>query len=166
MRSTKNNFLYANPKGQHTFCKKLKNNRGFPPAVYGSRQWQLLLTCKSFETNVKIMGWGREKCQLEQGKSQSNLSPSCLSPKGRGMGNERRHQNKLCVLYCSCTVRLWISHQSQSSQPFTLLALLLGAHKQKPDMEFTKKRHYARAVHGQREKIHRLLEVNTAKHIC
>lgn len=78
----------------------------------------------------KLWGGG-EKCQLEQGKSQSNLSPSCLSPKGRGMGNERRHQNKLCVLCCSCTVRLWISHQSQSSQPFTLLALLLGCSQTK-----------------------------------
>lgn len=127
------------------------------------------------ETNVKMTGWGGKKCQLEQGKSQSNLSSSCLSAKGRGMGNEWRHQNKHPVLYCSCIVtgyELCISHS-----PVSLLHCLLfswTAHKQKLDTEFIKKRHYATAVHSQRDEIHiteihRLLEVTqlntSAKHV-
>lgn len=67
---------------------------------------------------------GKKKCHLKQGECHFNPSFSCLSvPKGEARGvNKSTHQNKPCGLCCSCRVRPWTWHQSQSfSQPFALL---------------------------------------------
>lgn len=107
MRSTKkNNFLNVNLEGQHTkrvgamlSARSWKITRVFPPfsGDFLCSLWVKAMTaCFSYADHLRQMSkWrGKKKCQLEQGKSQSNPSFSCLSlTKGETWGVNKKPQH-------------------------------------------------------------------------
>lgn len=114
-------------------------------------------SCADCLRHVKFEGEGRNTTSNRVNVNSTHLFLVYLCRRvrqGERIKKPSTHQNKPSGLCCSCRVRPWTWHQSQSfSQPF---ALPLSnrefcIHKQKLDMAFINERHFVKAAHSWRD---------------